>query len=125
VRLKRRFGRGDASRCLQVSRVGRARRPGRERHGHRADHVVRSLVDDFYLGGLSDSGDAHGDGASRFGVANGGFDERRELQPERHRIGEHAHASNLDVDDAPGKERLEVVERSPSASRRSNDVADI
>ena len=49
----------------------------------------------------------------RFRVGHGGLDERRELPPEQHRIGEHAQARHLDVDDAADKERLELVERSP------------
>ena len=49
----------------------------------------------------------------RFRVRNGGLDERRELPPEQHRIGEDAQSRHLDVDDAPGKEWLDVVERNP------------
>jgi hypothetical protein len=84
-----------------------------------------TLVDDLDSCCLSGSGDAHGDGVGRFGIGNSGFDERRELPPEQHRIGEHAQARHLDVDDPPGKERLELVERSPKLFQESTDVNDI
>jgi hypothetical protein len=69
------------------------------------------LVDDVDPGSVSGSGDTHGDGVRRFRLGNGRLDERRELPPEHHRIGEYAQASHLDIDDATDKDRLDRVER--------------
>src|SRR4051812_27969828 len=49
----------------------------------------------------------------RFRVGDGGLHERRELAAEQQRIDEDAQSRHLDVDDPPGKERLDVVERNP------------
>jgi hypothetical protein len=72
-----------------------------------------AFIDDVDPGRLPGSSDSDGDGLRRFRVGHGGLDERRELPPEQNRIGEHAQAGHLDVDDAADNERLDPIERSP------------